>query len=353
MADVILDAFLDSLKVFAVVAVLTYIIAFIEPLFSKKIRLTGKFAPLIGVSISLIPQCGFAIVATDLYQKKHITIGTLIGVFLATSDEALPVFLSYPDKALHVLPILAFKFIIGLVFGYLIDFIFSKSRRSVHHHVEHCSEEYRIRLMHCESAERVECSDKKESCDCIECTNSECFHKHQSSVLEPSKQNNCEHSLSFNKENTGILSEYNKLYSQKQAKKDKIKRFAIKPLLHSIEVFLYVFIVNIIFAIIIYFIGTERIVDFLTLNKYVAPLFSVLIGAIPNCASSIILSELYIFGGLSFGATLGGLCMNAGLGFIYLFKNTKQLKQNILIISIMFLISIIVSYAFLPLSFKL
>ncbi|HBW05455.1 MAG TPA: hypothetical protein DEF02_02540, partial [Clostridiales bacterium] len=97
MKEVIIDALLDSLKIFAVVVVFQYIIALIEPKLSEKISLKGKLAPLIGVSISLLPQCGFSVVATDLYQKRHITVGTLIGVYLATSDEALPIFLGTPD----------------------------------------------------------------------------------------------------------------------------------------------------------------------------------------------------------------------------------------------------------------
>lgn len=129
MSEVILDAFLDSLKILAVVVVFQFIIAFIEPKLSDKIKLKGNLAPLIGVSISLLPQCGFSIVATDLYQKRHLTLGTLIGVYLATSDEALPIFLGTPDKALHVLPLIALKFALGLLFGYLIDLVMTKSRK--------------------------------------------------------------------------------------------------------------------------------------------------------------------------------------------------------------------------------
>lgn len=143
----------------------------------------------------------------------------------------------------------------------------------------------------------------------------------------------------------GILADYLKNYTVKKDKNKKIKRFLIDPLSHSVEVFFYVFIINIIFAVIIYFIGQDKITDFLLINKYVAPLFTVIIGAIPNCASSIIISELYIMGGLSFGATLGGLCMNAGLGFVYLFKNTKIIKQNLIIFAVMFAISLLVSYS--------
>lgn len=332
MTETILDAFLDSLKIFAVVVVLTYVIALIEPIFAKKVRLNGKLAPLIGVSVSLLPQCGFSVVATDLYQKRHITIGTLIGVYLATSDEALPIFLSYPDKALHVLPLIALKFVLGIVFGYVIDLIFSNSRKSVQHHVEHCNEDYRIRLMHCDSAERVEKSEPCEGCDCVDCLESECAHFIHNHYCETHK--------------IGILNEYSSRLSEKNQKKDKIDRFLIKPLLHSLEIFIYVFVINIIFGIIIYYVGEDKIINFLLVNKYIAPLFSVIIGTIPNCASSIIISELYIMGGLGFGATLGGLCMNAGIAFMILFKDIKHTKRNLGIFSVMFLISLFTSYVF-------
>lgn len=332
MAEVILDAFIDSLKILAVVAVFTYIIAAIEPFLSSKIRLNGRLAPLIGVSVSLLPQCGFSVVATDLYKKRHLTVGALIGVFLATSDEALPIFLSYPDKAIHILPILALKFAIGLFFGYLIDFICVKSRKSVRHHVEHCNDEYRIRLMHCDSAELVISEELKETCVCEECSHSECENHNHSHYDDIKKE--------------GILFDYNQKHAAILDKRQKINRFAVKPLLHSFEIFAYALIVNILFGVIFYYVGEDKLISFLSANKYVAPLFSVIIGGIPNCVSSIVLSELYIFGGLGFGATLGGLCMNAGLGFMLLFKDTKHIKRSLSIFFTTFLISLAVAYIF-------
>lgn len=332
MADVILDAFIDSLKILATVAICTYIIAFLEPLLSEKIRLKGKLAPLIGVSVSLLPQCGFSVVATDLYQKRHITVGTLIGVFIATSDEALPIFLSYPQMTLHILPILALKFVIGLVLGYLIDMVLYKSRKSVAHHVEHCKEDYRIRLMHCDSAELAGTEDNINTCECDDCVSSECAHHHHENEKTTAK--------------VGILSEYLAIYSAKKEKAQKIDRYLVKPLLHSLEIFVYVLIINIIFGIIIYFVGQDNIISFLSSNKYIAPLLSVIVGVIPNCASSIVISELYIMGGLGFGATLGGLCMNAGLGFILLFKDKKNIKRNFAILGFMFAVSLAIAYIF-------
>lgn len=340
MGDVILDAFIDSLKLLAVVTVFAYIIALMEPKASEKIKLKGNFAPLIGASVSLLPQCGFSVVAADLYKKRHITLGTLIAVFIATSDEALPVFLSYPQKALHILPILAIKFALAIMFGYIIDAIFFKSKRAVKHHIQHCADEYRIRLMHCDSAELVNCDKNVSSCDCSDCNESECVkHQHflNASNIDTNNKNTCRE---------GILYQYNKTYEKRKKQRENINRFVIKPLLHSIEIFIYVLIVNIIFGVIFYYIGEEKIINFLLQNKYLTPIFSVIIGAIPNCVSSIVLSELYLFGGLGFGAAIGGLTMNAGVAFMILFKDVKHWKRNLGVLFLMFLISIFVAYIF-------
>ena len=338
MGEVFLDALIDSLKLLLVVAIFTYIIAFIEPKFSKNVRLKGKLAPLIGVSVSMLPQCGFSVVATDLYHKKHITLGTLIGIYLATSDEALPIFLSYPGKALHVLPLLVAKFLLGLLFGYLIDFIYQKGAKSVTHHLSHCEDEYELTLMEYEGTRLVEkCTQgEKNDCDCVDCLESDCPHLHTHCTPKE---------CVYNHHGVGVLFEYSQKFSKKADKKAKIKRFLIKPLLHSLEIFLYALVVNLLFGILIHYVGEDKLISFLTANKYVAPLFSVIIGAIPNCVSSIILSELYIVGGLGFGAALGGLCMNAGVAFVYLFKN-KRVKQNLTVFSLMFAISVFISYIF-------
>ena len=345
MAQVFPEALIDSLKLLLVVAVFTYAIAFLEPKLSNKVRLKGKFAPLIGVSLSMLPQCGFSVVATDLYHKRHITLGTLIGVYLATSDEALPVFLTYPKMALHILPILATKFALGLIFGYLIDIIYKKGAKSVQH-LSHCEDEYKIILMENKGAQIVEkCTHgATNDCNCEDCLESDCPHLHAHCTDE-----HCEHDVS----GKGILFDQHQKALKIEEKRANIRRFAIKPLLHSLEIFFYVLIVNIIFGIILFYIGEQRIISFLTANKYIAPLFAVMIGAIPNCVSSIVLSELYIMGGLGFGATLGGLCMNAGVAFVYLFKDAKHIKQNLVVFLLMFLLSILISYIFsLPFAFS-
>ena len=358
MWDTLLDALIDSLKILAVLVVFNIIIALIEPKVSKNVRMRGKLAPLIGVSLSLLPQCGLSIVATDLYKKRHITVGTLIGVYLACSDEALPIFISNPSHALHVLPLIALKFALGLIFGYSIDLIYTKSRKTVSHHLSHCDDAYQIRLTHCEGAELVKNQQTVEQVEDVKIiTETPEIHNHehfdpshpycQHDIHDVCHCDECESSTCPHVHKDGAdkidVEEVNSLTTLQ-----KWQKYCFKPLLHSLEIFAYVLVVNIIFGIIIYYVGEDKFVAFLSSNKYIAPLFSVLVGAIPNCVSSVVLSELYIMGGLGFGAALGGLCMNAGLGFLVLFKdkNKAHIKGNLLILLTMFLISVAISYIF-------
>lgn len=303
-----LDAFIDSLKVLAVLLPITFLIAFLEPKIAGRIKLKGKAAPLVGVTVGLFPQCGFSVVATDLYQKRHITVGTLLGVYLATSDEALPIFIASGTQALHILPLLAFKFVIGLVVGYTADALYARGRKRVEEHKAECGHEPEIHLGCCgHSIERDEVKEEHDHSDC----DGPCGEEIEN------KEINRRHNL---------------------------HQYLWHPLEHSLKIFVYIFIINIIFGVIIYYVGENNMTSFLTANKYIAPLLAVAVGAIPNCASSVVISNLYLMGGLGFGAALGGLLMNAGLGFAVLFRNRKQTKENIAIFGVMFAVSVIAAY---------
>ncbi len=127
-----------------------------------------------------------------------------------------------------------------------------------------------------------------------------------------------------------------------------IHKHLLHPFLHSLKIFVYVLIANIIFGLIIHFIGGEEVlVDFISKHELLSPILAVIVGLIPNCASSIILVELFSISGIKFGAMLAGLCVNSGLGILYLFKNTKYIKNALAIIGILFIASLLVGYIFL------
>ena len=308
MGHVLLHALEDSLIVLAFLVPINILIALFEPRLAGRIKLKGALAPLVGVTVGLFPQCGFSVVATDLYKKRHITIGTLLGVYLATSDEALPIFLASGEQAIDILPLLACKFLIGLIVGYTADAIFSKNKKRVAEHIAECDHEPEVHF----------------GCCGHEIENGEHEDEHDHSACD-----------------TPCGSE---IEEKRRERKQKLKHYLLHPILHSAKIFVYILLINIVFGVLIHYIGEDRIMSFLSANKYVAPLFAVIVGAIPNCASSVVISNLYLMGGLGFGAAVGGLLMNAGLGFAVLLKDRKNLKESLAIIGGMFAVSIAFSY---------
>ena len=274
LLHVLEHALIDSLKVFILVFILYFALSFVENYISKKLSSNNKVSPFFGSLLGLIPQCGISVAASDLYIKRKITVGTLVAVFLACSDEAIFILLA-SEKFLTVFPLLFIKLVVGFISGMMIDsFILRKQKL------------------------------KKDNEEVVSCAHHHEHHHHDSKL-----KHNFKHTL-----------------------------------LHSIEILIYVFIVNYIFGLLIELLGEAKLIIFLQNNKYLAPLFSSIIGVIPNCASSVVLSELYIINGLSFGALLSGLLMNAGLGLVYLFKKKENLKMNINVVVIMFIISLIIGY---------
>ena len=281
MIDVLLDSFIDGLKVLAIAFIFNIALSFMEGKVSKILSKNNKVSPLLGATAGLIPQCGVSVVAGDLYIKEHITTGTLLAVFFACSDEALPLMFTNSSKMIYVIPLLLIKVIFGFVLGFVVDLIIKKRE------LKKVNEELHV------------------GC--------------------------CHHHIDDEEEN-------------------KWHKHLAHPLLHSLKIFVYVFIINIIFGTIVYFVGEDLISSFLKTNEYLSVLLSAVIGLIPNCSSSVVITKMFVSGGLAFGALISGLCVNAGLGFIYLFK-TKNKKRSVLkLIGVLFTYSLIVGYLTLILS---
>ena len=281
MWQIVLDAFLDTLKVFPFLIVSYILIELIEQKTSfthnNKI-LRGKLAPLIGSATGLVPQCGFSVMAAKLYDKGLIRTGTLLAVLLATSDEALIIFLSSWTYAGYIMPIIVIKLAVGIGVGYLVNFIYSAEKLA-----EVTPEEMEI------------------------------------------------HAYSCGREHEG---------------KSDFKVFFLSPLLHSLLIAFYLLIVNLVFGFIINAVGEETIASSLMIGgAYWQPFITALVGLIPNCASSVVITQVFIEKGILFGSLISGLCANAGLGLVVLFKNTKKIKRNVIFVITLYLISAVVGLA--------
>lgn len=266
MVDVLLDAMIDSVKLVPFLFVTYLVMEYIEHKTKDKtketIKKSGKYGPFIGSVLGVFPQCGFSVSATNLYAARVITLGTLMAVYLSTSDEMLPIFLSEAVPITTILTILGIKFVVGMIAGFVIDFV--------------------IRLKHKdEEQEKIIDLCEKEHC-------------------------HCEH---------GIV------------------KSAFK---HTVNIFLFILIVTVLINIGIYLIGEERISGFLQNQPILGPVIAGIIGLIPNCAASVILTQMYLENVISFATVIAGLLVGAGVGLAVLFKMNKGIKENFKIMILLY-----------------
>ena len=307
MLEVLVAALIDTLKLIPLLLIANVLIEVLEHAVVGKIRaekaLKGGFAPLIGAGVGLLPQCGFSVVAANMYSSRHIGMGTLLAVFVATSDEAVPILLSSPSSALRLLPLLAVKLAGALVIGYVVSLVLSRR-------------------------------DKK---NIVEVSEGESFHAvgcHGHALVGETREHEGEHSHGGDCD--GEDGEEDKLARKKADRKKLLDRFLWHPLLHTLTVSLYILAVNILLGVVIYFITEQRLAAFMSGVRFLQPLVAAIVGLIPNCASSVAIAELYGVGTLSLGGAVAGLSVNAGLGLAVLFKENKRMKENFVILALLF-----------------
>lgn len=283
----VLHALEDSAKTLPFLAIAFFLLEYFEARIEEKsasfIKRSGRAGPCSAALLGLIPQCGFSVVGSNFYAKRVITLGTLIAVYLSTSDEALLVIATSPEHIPDILLIMGIKLVIALIAGYAIDLVFRKKQtheecHHTHHHGDSCEDEEIIGEEHC------------------------CKHTDWKAII-----------------------------------KCTLKR--------TLSVFAFLFFASFLFTLGVEFIGEARLEEFMLTNSVFQPLITALIGLIPNCAPSVILAQMYIGGTLSLGSVIAGLCTSAGAGLLVLFKVNRGIKENLGITALLYIISAVVGVA--------
>jgi hypothetical protein len=294
MTEIILDAFWDSIRMIPLLLIVYILIELFEYKFGDKIRQSvqkaGRLGPAIGALVGSLPQCGFSVIGAALYTQRLVTTGTLMAVFLSTSDEALPIILSQPEKIEIILPLILTKIFIALVAGYSLDFIFRKKNKEI--------------LQHIKAFEKGE-DDKN--------------HHHESVTEE---RGCCGHS------------------TNSESKKFSFKEIFLHPLIHTFKIFIFIFLVSALINFLVDGMGNNVFENFVSGHKLLQPFLVTLIGLIPNCAASVAITELYLKGIISYGSVIAGLSASGGLGILVLLKEEKQRKNAIFVITLLFAISV-------------
>lgn len=225
---------------------------------------SGKLGPLVGGLLGVVPQCGFSAAASNFYAGRVITAGTLIAIYLSTSDEMLPILISEKVAPALIIKILLTKILIGMFAGFVID-LFVKTKKPEHGHIHEICEH--------------------EHCDC---------HK-------------------------GILR---------------------SALVHTVKIALFILLIGFLLEMIFEIVGEDALGALILNRPFLGPILAGLVGLVPNCGSSVAITELYLGNALGYGAMLSGLLVNAGVGLLVLFKVNHDMKENLTILGVLYAIGV-------------
>jgi len=267
MLDVLKDTLIDFLKLLPFLFLTYLLLEFIEHKAEEKmtslIRRAGAWGPVIGSALGLVPQCGFSTAASNLYAQRLLSAGTLLAVYLSTSDEMLPILISSAAPSSTIVRILTAKCLIGLAAGLLTDRLirpFRGAREEVNIHETMCD---------------------PDGCRCED----------------------------------GIL---------------------LSALRHTLQIAAFILVITFLLNTLIFLIGEEALAGLILNRPVVGPILAALVGLIPNCAGSVLITELYLQGGMTAGAMLAGLLSASGVGLLVLYRtNRRRMRDNVVITALL------------------
>ena len=272
MWDMLAETLIDNIKIFPFLFVTYLFLEYLERKTSDKttaaIQKATKAGPLAGAVLGVLPQCGFSVVAANLFAARVITMGTLIAIFLSTSDELLPILISYEAPLSLIAVIVGYKAVCGMIFGYLIDFTLQKKHNLPKPDIETL------------------------------CQNEHCHCEENEPLWKPA-------------------------------------------LYHSVRITLFILAVSLILNFLLQFCGNSANLTQILQYPLLGEMFSALIGLIPNCSASVILTQMYILNYIDFSTMMSGSLVSGGVGLLVLFRVNRPLKQNIKIIALLYICGLI------------
>ena len=337
-----------------------------EEKFVNSLSKNNKTSVLFGALLGCIPQCGFSTVMADMYNHKLINLGTLIAVFVATSDEAIPIMLTYPNQTVNIIFLILTKLLLALFFGYIFSFF------------EYIISQIGVKKQKVSSSntlkQEVDFNDgnvenntqKTYNFSCTECkieqnlaqnTVGDCTIVKKENVQNKSEtgQKTGDEKSSVDDDLQEYLSHHNCLIDKKHLHHHEhpsgqknctccTDNIFLSALKHCLIISLYVFVANVILNFTFALVGEDVLASALNTSPVLQILLSPIIGLIPNCVSSVVLIELYLNSALTYPALIGGLCAGSGVGLVVLFKNTKSFKKNLLILLSLYAIGVITGF---------
>ncbi len=348
LIDILLDAGKDTLSLVPFLLVTYLALETLEHVAGDRvngaIKRAGAAGPVVGSLLGMVPQCGFSAMAATLYAGRVVTLGTLVAVFLSTSDEMLPLLLAEQVPVQTMAMLLASKALIALVTGFIVDAAIRGLRRNVRAHAairrtvlgtavnpahvncahdDHSGGDIIDEVAEAGvSADHIHELCERDHCGCDE---DEDEHGHDRSHGHSHDHGHADkhehhHDHSHSHEGAPVLS---------------IIRSAIS---HTVQVSVFIFLVTLILVAVLETFGESAIEQFLRGNETLAVLGSALVGLIPNCSASVVITQLYLEGALQLAPMLAGTLISAGVGYLVLFRTNRSARENAVFLVMMYVI---------------
>lgn len=348
LIDILLDAGKDTLSLVPFLLVTYLTLETLEHVAGDRvngaIKRAGAAGPVVGSLLGIVPQCGFSAMAATLYAGRVVTLGTLVAVFLSTSDEMLPLLLAEQVPVQTMAMLLASKALIALVTGFIVDAAIRGLRRNARAHAAirrtvlgTAANPAHVNCAHDDhtggdiidevaeagvSADHIHELCERDHCGCDD---DEDGHGHDHSHGHSHDHGHADkhehhHDHSHSHEGAPVLS---------------IIRSAIS---HTVQVSVFIFLVTLILVAVLETFGESAIEQFLRGNETLAVLGSALVGLIPNCSASVVITQLYLEGALQLAPMLAGTLISAGVGYLVLFRTNRSARENTLFLVMMYVI---------------
>ena len=344
LIDILLDAGKDTLSLVPFLLVTYLALETLEHVAGDSvngaIKRAGAAGPVVGSLLGMVPQCGFSAMAATLYAGRVVTLGTLVAVFLSTSDEMLPLLLAEQVPVQTMAMLLASKALIALVTGFIVDAAIRGLRRNARAHAAirrtvlgTAANPAHVNCAHDDhtggdiidevaeagvSADHIHELCERDHCGCDEDEDEHGHdHSHDHGHADEHERHH-DHSHSY--EGAPIVS---------------IIRSAIS---HTVQVSVFIFLVTLILVAVLETFGESAIEQFLRGNETLAVLGSALVGLIPNCSASVVITQLYLEGALQLAPMLAGTLISAGVGYLVLFRTNRSARENVVFLVVMYVI---------------
>lgn len=269
----------------------------------EAVQRAGAAGPVLGSLLGVIPQCGFSAAAATLYAGRVITLGTVFAVFLSTSDEMLPIFLAEQVPFGTIVKVMGAKVIVGMVMGFIVDAALRLARR----------DRQNLRIHELCARDKCHCGG-----DCATCEeNPALVYEHHDDCGGSCTHEHHEHDHGHDHDHGW-------------------KGIAKSALVHTAQVALFIFIITLALNGVLETVGEDVLAAFVGSNSVAAVFASALVGLIPNCAASVVIAQLYVEGVLGAGAMLSGLLVSAGIGLLVLARTNRHVKENLVIVGILY-----------------